>query len=155
MHVWRVCRRAHAAFDGAGARRFGGRWNERGTPLVYTSGEPALAILEYLVNLEIEDAPRDLVIVSADIPDSVEVAAVDPDELPRAWRSTPAPASLAKRGTDWARSGRTAVLAVPSAVVPIERNYLLNPLHSAFGSITVARPQPLSLDPRMWKRRPR
>jgi len=152
MRVWRVCRRAHAPFDGEGARRFGGRWNARGTPLVYTSAEPALAVLEYFVNLEIEDAPGDLVMVSAELPERISVETVDPAMLPRAWRSTPAPAALAQLGTDWARSGRTAALVVPSAVVPIQRNFLLNPLHPDVARIKVGPPEPLALDPRLRKR---
>src|SRR5215470_4609719 len=138
MHVWRVCRRAHASFDGEGARRFGGRWNARGTPLVYTSSEPALAVLEYFVNLEIEDAPPDLVMVAADVPGAVRTESLDASTLPRAWRTTPAPTTLARLGTAWAHAMRAAVLAVPSAVVPVQRNYLLNPRHPDFGQIRVA-----------------
>jgi RES domain-containing protein len=137
--------------DGEGARRFGGRWNAKGTPVVYTSSEPALAVLEYFVNLEIEDAPGDLVMVAADVPGPVRVETVDAPTLPRAWRTTPPPAALARLGTSWADAKRAAVLAVPSAVVPVQRNYLLNPRHPDFEQIRVARAERISLDPRMWK----
>jgi RES domain-containing protein len=123
--------------------------------MVYTSGEPALAVLEYFVNLEIEDAPHDLVMVAADVPDSLAIAVIDPETLPRGWRATPAPATLARMGTAWAAEARTAVLSVPSAVVPVQRNYLLNAAGPGFTDVVVRRREPLSLDPRMWKRRRR
>src|SRR5437762_312824 len=75
MRVWRLCRRAHGAFDGEGARRFGGRWSLRGTPVVYTSASAALATLEYFVHLDVEDAPPDLVLIAADTP----IAACSPN----------------------------------------------------------------------------
>ncbi len=151
MRVWRVCRRPYVAIDGAGARRFGGRWNLRGTPIVYTSGTAALAVLEYFVNLEVEDAPPDLVLVWADVPSALRVEAVAVRDLPRAWRTTPAPEELARLGTSWATAKRTPVLAVPSAVLPVERNYLLDPAHPSFARVAVGRPEPLTLDPRLWK----
>jgi RES domain-containing protein len=152
MRVWRLCRRPHARFDGEGARRFGGRWNLRGTAVVYTSATASLAVLEYLVNLEPEDAPADLVLVPADLPDALAVD-VPLERLPADWRTAPAPEALARIGTEWARAGRSAVLSVPSAILPVERNYLLDPAHRDFAAIVVGRPQPFSLDPRTWKTR--
>src|SRR6059036_1547871 len=151
MRVWRLCRRAHGAFDGEGARRFGGRWSLRGTPVVYTSASAALATLEYFVHLDVEDAPPDLVLIAADVPGALGIEEIRVGRLPRDWRRTPAPEALARLGTEWARRGRTAVLAVPSAVVPVERNYLLNPMHPDFRAIVVRRAERFALDPRMWK----
>jgi RES domain-containing protein len=153
MLVWRLCRRAHAAFDGEGARRFGGRWNHRGTALVYTSGDAALAVLEYFVNLEAEDAPGDLVLIHAEIPESVTIRDVRVEQLRGYWRTSPAPERLARIGTDWAAGKTIAVLSVPSAVVPVGRNYLLNPMHAEFAAITVGRPRPFTLDSRLLKKR--
>ena len=151
MRVWRLCRRGRAAFDGEGARRLGGRWNLRGTAVVYTSADASLAVLEYFVNLEWEEAPADLVLIPADVPDALAVEEVRLDRLPAGWRATPAPEALARLGTEWARHARTAALSVPSAIVPVERNYLLNPAHPDFAAIVIGRPQPFTLDPRMWK----
>ena len=151
MRVWRLCRRAHGAFDGEGARRFGGRWSLRGTPVVYTSASAALATLEYFVHLDVEDAPPDLVLIAADAPGSLAIEEIRVGRLPREWRRTPAPEALARLGTQWVRRGRTAVLAVPSAVVPVERNYLLNPMHPDFRAIVVRRAERCMIDPRMWK----
>jgi len=151
MRVWRLCRRAHGAFDGDGARRFGGRWSLRGTPVVYTSASAALATLEYFVHLDVEDAPPDLVLIAADAPGSLAIEEIRVGRLPREWRRTPAPEALARLGTEWVRRGRTAVLAVPSAVVPVERNYHLNPMHPDYRAIVVRRAERCMLDPRMWK----
>src|SRR5207247_264007 len=152
MRVWRLCRRAHAAPDGEGARRYGGRWNQRGTALIYTSASGSLAALEYFVHLDPEDAPPDLILIPADIPPSPAIKELRVEELPADWRSLPAPDALAHLGTSWARQLQSAVLSVPSAMVPEERNYLLNPAHPEFRKITFAPARPFSFDPRMRKR---
>ena len=149
MRVFRICRKVHAAFDGEGARLFGGRWNRRGTAVIYASESLALAALELLVHAEPALLPDDLVSVAADVPDALDLESVAARELPRDWRRHPAPEALAERGTEWARSGRTAVLAVPSALVPRERNFLLNPAHPDFKKIRPHGPEPFALDARL------
>jgi RES domain-containing protein len=151
VQVWRLCRKKYAAFDGEGARAAGGRWNRRGTAVVYTSATLSLAVLEYFVNLPKAAAPPDLVAVSADLPADITMTSLDLGDLPRGWRKYPAPDALADLGTRWAEEGKTAILAVPSAVVPQEKNYLLNPAHPRFREIKTGKPEPLSLDSRMWK----
>lgn len=152
MRVWRLCSRAHAAFDGQGARRAGGRWNEKGIPLVYASATLSLAAQELFVHLDPAEVPKDFVAVSADIPESVPIKVLTTGSLPRNWRLYPAPESLPAIGTAWVRSLETAVLEVPSAVIPQERNYLLNPAHADFARIRPNRPEPFAFDPRMWKK---
>jgi len=76
---------------------------------------------------------------------------INTTDLPKNWRSHPPPERLADLGTEWLRSGRPPVLLVPSAVVPQERNYLLNPAHRDFRAVRVGAPEPFSFDPRMWK----
>jgi len=149
MRVWRICKKAHAAFDGEGARLAGGRWNRRGTPVVYTSETLSLAALELIVHADPSLLPGDLVAISADVPDALRTETVSEKDLPRAWRRHPAPEELAELGSAWARSRRTAVLSVPSAVVPRERNLLLNPAHPDFGKVRVGAPELFSLDPRL------
>lgn len=152
MRVWRLCRKKHVAFDGEGARLAGGRWNRRGTAVVYTSATLSLALLEYFVNLgSAANAPNDLVSVAAEIPDGVAIASIDLAALPRGWRRHPAPEALAELGTRWVEQRATAVLSVPSAVVPRERNYLISPAHPDFRRITIGRPEPFPLDARLWK----
>jgi len=120
--------------------------------VVYTSSTLALAALELLVHLDAEEAPDDLVATPADLPGSLQISRTRPSQLPRNWRDYPAPEILPDLGTRWARAGRTAVLAVPSAVIPRELNYLLNPLHPAFQDIRLGRPERFTLDARLWSR---
>jgi len=120
--------------------------------MVYTSATLSLAALEYFVHLEPPEAPDDLVAVPAEIPDGVSRVRVDVSELPRNWRRYPASEAMADLGTRWAGTGATAVLIVPSAIIPAESNYLLNPRHADFSKIRVGRPDRFSFDPRMWKR---
>lgn len=140
-------------FDGEGARRSGGRWNRPGPAIVYTSATLALAALEVFVRVAPSDAPVDLVAVAADIPDEVAITRLRSTALPPGWRRYPPPEVLAALGTEWVRRGRTAVMAVPSAVIPQELNYLINPRHSDFRRIRIGRPVPFRFDARMWKRR--
>jgi RES domain-containing protein len=151
VRVWRVCSRRHAAFDGEGARRHGGRWNHAGAAIVYTSGSLALAALECLVNLEVDLVPEDLAAIPADIPDGFPIRTVSSRDLPRTWRRYPAPEALQDLGAAWAAAGAAAVLAVPSAIVPQERNYLLNPRHPDFRRIRVGKSETFAFDSRLWK----
>ena len=141
MRVFRICKKAHAAFDGEGARLYGGRWNRRGTAVIYASESLALAALELLVHAESALLPDDLVAVAADVPETVSVESLAVRALPRDWRRHPAPEILAERGT--------AILAVPSALVPRERNFLFNPSHPEFRKIRPHSPEPFALDARL------
>ena len=153
MWFWRLTKASRPTFDGEGARLFGGRWSHPGVALVYTAESLALAVLEFFVHLSAQDPP-DLAAIRAEIPEELKILRVDPSALPADWRHMPAPAPLAELGTKWVRGAATAVLAVPSAIVPRETNYLLNPAHPEFGRIKIDRPEPFSLDPRMLGRRP-
>lgn len=154
LEVWRITseRYAERAFDGEGARLYGGRWNHPGTPVVYVSHTLSLCALEYLVHLEPELAPKDLVAIRAKIPTDVRIRRVEVSELPPGWRTYPAPDSLRDLGTAWGRSAETAILAVPSAIIPQELNYMLNPGHPDFGRIRLDPAEPFAFDPRLWKR---
>jgi RES domain-containing protein len=130
---------------------FGGRWNHRGTRVVYTSSSLSLAALETLAHFDEEEVPDALVAIPADMPDDVPTTRIKISELASSWRKTPAPESLAEIGTRWTVARHSLVLAVPSAIIPEELNYLLNPLHPQVKRIRVGRPKPFSFDPRLWK----
>ena len=151
MRVWRLCRRGHARFDGEGARRYGGRWNPPGTAVVYTSATLSLAALELFVRLDPEEEPDDLVAIPVEVPDSVRVTALELAGLPEDWRLIPPSEETRSLGADWIGGLATALLSVPSAVIPQERNYLVNPAHPDFAQVALAAPQPFTFDPRMWK----
>jgi RES domain-containing protein len=119
---------------------------------VYVSETLALAALEYLVHVDPANVPGDLVSIPAEIPDSVAIREVNLKNLPADWRAYPAPDALAQIGTAWTNAGSSAVLGVPSAVIPDERNYLLNPAHRDFPRIKIGVPQPFAFDSRLLKR---
>jgi RES domain-containing protein len=120
--------------------------------MVYASATLSLAALEYMVNHpDISTVPVDLIAISADIPKVARIETVGLAGLPSGWREYPAPEALAELGTEWARRRRSPALAVPSAVVPQERNYLINPEHPDFRRIRIGKPMRFSLDPRFRK----
>jgi RES domain-containing protein len=153
LSLWRISKRKYAdtAFSGEGARRVCGRWNARGQGMVYTSGTLSLAALEVFVHMEVEDVTTMLACIRVDVPAEVKIEYIELVQLPSDWRHIPAPAVLATMGDNWFKSGSTAILAVPSVVIPTEFNYLINPLHPDFAKLTVEFPQPFELDPRLWK----
>ena len=154
LTVWRILttRFADSAFSGEGAGRYGGRWNRKGVPLVYTAGSQSLAMLEMLV----QDQPlrARYLMIPAEIPTDLAIARVTTGQLDPDWRDAAALEALRALGTQWAEGLTTAVLAVPSAVVPAETNYLLNPRHPDFARIRVGEPQVLITDLRLIRRSP-
>lgn len=141
---------ARAPFDGEGAYRYGGRWSSPGTRLAYASEHQSLAMLEYFVHLDPEDAPGDLVLATADVPDGVSRDRVSASELPANWRETPAPSDLAKIGDEFVKKTGKCLLVVPSALAVSENNWLLNPQHPEFSQIAIKASEPLRYDPRMF-----
>jgi RES domain-containing protein len=149
--AWRLVKTRYAdtAFSGLGARLAGGRWNHPGIAVVYVSNTLALAVLELFVHLDRRSrAALRLVAIPVGIPD--ELVSGRPD-LPRGWRAEPPPTSTKDLGTAWLRSGGSCALRVPSAIVPVEDNLMLDPAHPDFSKIDIGSPEPFSLDPRLWK----
>jgi RES domain-containing protein len=151
--AWRIVKtsRVAAAFDGEGARLYGGRWNSPGTAMVYTSESVALAALELLVHLQSSPLLARYSVIPARFDEDL-VEPVDPASLPRGWNAHPAPVRLQEIGDRWVAQGRSAVLRVPSAVVPTERNFLLNPAHTGFAKVEIGAPIAFAFDPRFKQR---
>lgn len=151
MRVWRICKAEHAAtaFTGEGAMQYPGRWHHAGTRVVYCSESRALAALEQLVHLHRNRLPPHFVCFPVEIPDSVAIREVRLVDLPVEWRRQPGPPELRDIGTRWAEAGETAVLRVPSAVVPGEYNFLVNPRHPDFGRLTIGDAEPFEFDERL------
>lgn len=149
--AWRIttARFAATAFSGEGARLFGGRWNPKGHSVVYTAESRSLALLEMLV----QDDPlrARYVLIPVRITDAVSVSEIDLASLPPDWRSLATRDTLQAIGRNWLEQGTSAVLAVPSAVVPAERNYLINPNHPDFARIEVGTAEPLETDLRLMR----
>jgi RES domain-containing protein len=150
---WRIVKSRHAstAFDGEGARLYGGRWNSPGTRMVYTSRSVSLAVLEILVHLRETALLSSYSLIAARFDDAL-IEGLDHSRLPDGWRTFPALSELQHIGDEWVRSQRSAVLQVPSAVVERESNYLFNPAHPDFSSIVIGEPEPFTFDERLLPR---
>jgi RES domain-containing protein len=153
--IWRLSKVKYAnattAFDGEGARRAGGRWNSKGTAIVYCSATLSLTALETLVHMDVADFGMSRVAIRVEVPDDIAMDRIETTQLASDWKDTPAPSSLAAIGDQWAAEGKTLLLLVPSAVVPQENNILLNPRHADFAKIQISLPEPFSLDARLLK----
>jgi len=151
VNVWRICLQAHVATGllGTGGLHVSGRWHHRGNPIVYTSATPSLAALEVLAHVDPATAPPNLRLVEILIPDGLSLETCDPSTLAPDWMAFPAPQVLQDFGSTWLASHRSAVLRVPSALLPIERNFILNPLHSDANQFQVVRDIPFSFDVRL------
>lgn len=147
--VWRITTRRFVgpAFSGEGARLFGGRWNRPGQSVVYTAESRSLALLEMLV----QDDPlrAHYVLIPASLPSGVSIEFMEASALPHGWRAQAVRDQLQALGGEWLRQSRSCVLAVPSAVMPAEFNFLINPLHPDFQNITVGEPELLDTDLRL------
>jgi RES domain-containing protein len=156
MKIWRICRAPYAAeaFSGEGARRFGGRWNTRGVPMVYASTSLSLAAIELFVHLEPGQQPSDLVYLSALLPEGEPARTIESTELPPDWwTDEPAVDAITARdlGDAWIRSRSSLAMMVPSVPIRAEWNVLLNPLHPRLSELRVEPAQPFIFDARMFQ----
>jgi RES domain-containing protein len=152
-HVYRITTAPFTAdaFTGDGARLHGGRWNPKGWRMVYAAATRSLALLEMLV----QDQPlrARYVFIPAELQPRLRVRRVSTADLPSDWRKPTAAEQLRQIGQSWLERGESAVLAVPSAVLPREENFLLNPNHDDFRRILIGDAEPLDLDSRLVRPR--
>jgi RES domain-containing protein len=156
VRVWRLVRKRRLpdAFTGEGARLAGGRWNSLGVRIVYASASLALAMLEYFAHTSLVHAPKDVMSIWADVPDDVSREAIASSKLPARWqRYDPPVDALRALGDAWVARGKTALLIVPSAIVSVENNYLLNPSHPDFARVKIGRATPVLFDLRLFGKR--
>lgn len=153
--VWRIVQARHAerALTGEGARLYGGRWNHKGTPLIYTAESLSLAALEMLAHLESHHLLQKYVCIPISFDDAL-CRKINLDSLPEDWRSDPAPVSTKNVGTKWVQDLSSVVLAVPSVLVPLEFNFLINPNHPQIDALEVGDIQAFQYDPRLIKGSP-
>ncbi len=150
IRAWRIVhqRIADTSFSGEGSRKRGGRWNSRGYRAVYVSDSLALATLEILVHGVPFEALGQFVSIPVTIPVKL-IQPIDIDELPTGWRNDPPPKQLQRLGDTWLGGQRFAALKVPSAVIPIEFNYVINPNHPDFDKIDIGATQRHAFDSRL------
>ena len=153
MIVFRIEREKYldATLSGIGASLTKGfRWNSLNTRLVYTSESRSLATLEVTVHLDLsEDLPTDRYYVEIEIPDDLTILEVSVDDLPDDWDAKPPGITTQTIGDDFAAENQAAILKVPSAIVPGEFNYLINPGHEDAGRIKVKGRAKMGFDGRL------
>ena len=151
MKIWRICKEKHkeTAFSGEGGLYAGGRWTPKGNLAVYTSESLALATLEVFVHTGSNAIP--LISIRAFLTENITVEEIKIDDLPGTWQEESAYPSLQVIGKDWLSSKRTAVLKVPSVIIPFEYNYILNPKHPEL-KISTDTSYDFKFDKRMWKK---
>lgn len=152
IEAWRITKRRYSgkAFDGEGARLYGGRWNSVGRAVVYASETRALGMLEVLTGLQGTTTVVDYVAIPVRF-DETLVTDVTPDELPDGWDARPPGGASQRVGDAWLDTADSPVLRVPSVVVPAESNFLINPVHPGFAEIEIGSAEELNLDPRFLR----
>lgn len=147
MTLYRISSAKYSANDGEGAKLFGGRWNHKGTPVLYCAETASLCALEVLAHAAA--LPKGMVMIVADVPDDLPVIVLAKKDLPKGWKAAIAPEGTKILGTNRGKSKGSAILSVPSVIVPGERNYLLNPAHPDFKKITFSAPKAFVFDKRL------
>jgi RES domain-containing protein len=145
MELWRISN--YAELSGVGGIKTDGRWHSQGQRIVYLADHPASALLEMLVHLDRDLLPASYQLLRVVVPDPIAVEAVDVGALPPAWRVR---MGLSRQiGDRWLDRGASALLQVPSAIVPRAINVLLNPTHPDAAAVTIAEIIEAPFDPRL------
>lgn len=145
--VYRIVSPKYPPFDGSGTHRWGSRWISPGRYVVHTAESYALAVLENLVHWQTSAAPKGLMCVAADIPDDIEQEELERRHLPKSKANDYS--AFREIGDEWYAREDTAVLWVPSVVSPVESNVLVNQSHKDFAKLTIHKPKPARIDPRL------
>lgn len=148
--LYRIARTKYAKdLSGEGARLAGGRWNYKGTPLIYAAESRSLACLEALVHMSQAEFLIKRKIVLIEIPKTITPQTIEKSDLPRNWRQYPPSFKLADIGTQWAVSMKSLLLQVPSAVIPYEFNMLINPAHPDMKHVKITKIEDFQFDKRL------
>lgn len=138
MIVYRLSKKKYSrSLDGIGASLSGGRWNNKGTSVIYTSESRSLAALESLAHIDKSSLPEEYKMISIEIPESIDVYSIDPKVLPKNWENVPPLQQCMDFGDNLLKARKYCVLKFPSVVVRGESNYLINPKHTSFKLVSV------------------
>lgn len=151
MLLWRIAREIHvdSALEGVGGLMVSGRWHRRGQTILYTASSAALAALEVLVHVEPLQTPDDLRLLGLELPEELTIEELGPALLPEDWRSVPAPESTQSIGSAWLKRRSSVALRVPSIIVPMESNVLLNPRHPEMIRVRISSNEAFRFDSRL------
>ena len=156
LTLWRLEKERYAdpAVRGKGSLKTSGRWHHKGTQVAYASEHPGVAVLEKLAWLGSYDGAREssYVLLPLHLHPDEHLETLDESALPDDWDSFPHPEATRTLGTRWFEAERSVVLAVPSAVLSVAKNYLINPFHPDFRKLERGEPVPFSWDARLFRR---
>lgn len=156
LTIWRLEKERYVdtAFRGKGSLETSGRWHHKGTQVSYASEHPGVAVLEKLVWLGRYEMARksSYVLLPLHLDPDEHLKTLDDSELPDDWDTFPHTEATRDLGTQWFEAEQSAVLAVPSAVLPVAKNYLINPFHPDFHELERGDPVPFSWDARLFRR---
>ena len=152
IRAWRLVKAEHTddAFAGEGARRGGGRWNSKGVRVIYTSESLSLAALEVLVHASFYSALKNYIFIPIDF-DPILSQSVTIEDLPDNWEADPIPQSVKEVGDRWIQNQKSVILKVPSAIILVEYNYLINPSHPDLAKVVIHPPQKFAFDHRLLR----
>jgi len=136
--------------SGRGAEKAGGRWNSKGTALLYTSASRALCTVEIAVHTPLGNIPKDYFLITIHIEEPAEMLKIKIADLPQNWKSFPPAPATQQTGDQFVSESKFLILQVPSAVVPGDFNYLVNPSHTLFTSIRIVTIEPYAFDDRLF-----
>lgn len=152
MNLFRISKKRYIQdLSGEGARKFGGRWNLKGSAVLYTSQTESLAALETLVHTSMAAMPSDLNLLILSVPENIEPDKIEIQQLHSSWRNYPAPNQCAEIGSKWIDSDSSLLLEVPSVLVQSEKNILINPGHSDMEKLIIKEIRPFSFDMRLFQ----
>ena len=153
MIVYRLSKgKYHSDLSGKGAEIYGGRWNSKGVAMLYTSQSRALAFAEVAMHIPVGIVPKDYFLISISIPDTAGVFKLTDSGMPPDWRSNPHSNSTQKIGDQFIVESKYLILQVPSAVVPGDFNFLINPNHSQIKEVVIDNVEPFEFDSRFVAR---
>lgn len=149
MIVYRIANTSYSGdISGTGAKLFGGRWNSKGMPILYTSEHISLAVLEMLVNTQFKDYAIPLDLLSIQFPDSIEIAEVHAKKLKKDWITDFEYTRFI--GDEFVKDKQRLVLKIPSSVVPEEHNFLISPFHPEFKKVKILETRTFRTDVRLF-----
>jgi len=152
IQAWRITSPKYrkSAFDGEGARLYGGRWNNKGIPIVYLANSRALAAMELLIHVTSHQILENYLLIPVEFGEEF-VLSLSSNDLPKNWTQKPAPQSTRNIGDEWASCQSSLILEIPNVLFPEESNYLLNPHHQDFEKLEIGSPESFNFDSRLRK----
>ncbi len=149
MIVYRLCIEQYKDdLSGTGAKLFGGRWNSVGIPVLYTTENISLAVLEILVRTDINHIPLHYFLLKLDLPELHEVTIISKSKLKKDWKSDIGYTQWI--GNEFIKSNKGLILQLPSAIVDEEHNFVINTSHADFKKVKISSSKKFSFDKRLY-----